>query len=123
MSNCRFNLLTNEAVRAALADEAKPRRPKVARIIAPSLGAGARERLEGTGAGPDGSGVRPSSESKSERPAPDAGEEVTLDKSIEVSGLNIDNASFVHFAIRNQSFLDQFAQPRRRERVDLVVIR
>lgn len=39
VGNRTFNLLTKDDVRAALSDEAKPRRPKVARIIAPSLGA------------------------------------------------------------------------------------
>jgi hypothetical protein len=39
VGNRCFNLLTKHRVRAALADEAKPGRPKVARIVAPKTGA------------------------------------------------------------------------------------
>src|SRR4051812_45281796 len=42
VSNRDFNLLTKHDVRSALANEPKPRRPKVARIVSPNLGAGFR---------------------------------------------------------------------------------
>ena len=86
-----FNLFAKDDDRAALAEELNPRRPKVARIVPASLGAGTREGLTGTGAGPDRSVVGPSSESKSVGPAPDAGKEMALGEATEVSGANIDN--------------------------------
>jgi len=88
VGNRAFNLFTKDDARAALAEELEPDRPKVARIVAASLGAGARERLTGTRAGPDGAIVGPSGESKSVRPPPDAGEEVALPEAAEVIGSN-----------------------------------
>jgi hypothetical protein len=109
MSNCCRNLLTKDDWRAALAEEAKPRRPKVARIVSPNLGACAREGLAGAGARPNRSGVVPSGKSEGVTPAADAGEEVALKEAIDVGGLNIGNTPFIDFAIGNQPFLDQFA--------------
>jgi hypothetical protein len=48
-----------------------------------------RERLTGTGACPDGPVVGPSGKSKSVRPDADSGEEMALDVSVEIGGLNI----------------------------------
>jgi len=63
----------------------------VARIVAPSLGAGIREGLAGAAPGPDGPVVGPSGEPERERPAPDPGKEMALGEPGEISGGNIGN--------------------------------
>src|SRR4026207_874382 len=73
VSNRCFNLFTKDDWRAALRNELAPDRPKVARIVPASLGAGARERLTGTTPGPDLSVVRPASEPERVGPPADAG--------------------------------------------------
>jgi hypothetical protein len=88
MSNRCFNLFTKDDARAALFDELEPDRPKVARIGAAKLGAGARERLTGATPGPDFSVIGPAGESKGIAPASNAGEEMALDESSEVIGSN-----------------------------------
>jgi hypothetical protein len=101
MSNCCRNLLTKDCCRAALAEEAKPRRPKVARIVTPSLGAGRREGLAGATAGPYRSVVGPAGESKGKRPAANPAEEVALNEPVEISRANIGNTPFIDFTVRN----------------------
>lgn len=117
-----FNLFAKDDWRVALADEACPRRPKVARIVAPSLGARAREGLAGATAGPGGAVVGPSSESKSEAPAPDAREEVALGEAVEVGGGDVGDAALVNGAIGDVSFRDEFPQPGGGERIILRVV-
>jgi hypothetical protein len=91
VGNRAFNLLTKDCVRLALLDEAKPRRPKVAGIISPSLGACRTEGLAGAATGPNRSVVIPSGESEGVAPAPDPGEEVALGESSEVGGMDFGN--------------------------------
>lgn len=88
VGNRAFNLFTKDDWRSALAEEVVPRRPKVARIVPASLGAGRREGLTGTTAGPDGTIVGPSGESERVAPATEAGEEMALDEPAHVSGPN-----------------------------------
>jgi hypothetical protein len=122
VSNRCFNLFAKDDARAALRDELEPDRPKVARIVPASLGAGRREGLTGATAGPDGTVVRPASQPKSVRPAADACKEVALGKSAQIIWPNNGNGAFVNFAIRDMPSLDQFAQPRRRERIEFIVV-
>jgi hypothetical protein len=117
-----FNLFAKDDCRAADAEELVPRRPKVARIVPASLGAGTRERLAGTTAGPDGSLVGPAGESKSEAPAPNPGEPVALGESSNVGWCNVNDGPGIDFAISNQSCLDQLTQPRDGLGIVLVVV-
>lgn len=85
------NLLAKDNARAALADEWKPRRPNVARIVGTFAFARHAPRLAGAAAGPALPVVGPSGESQGVGPAPDAGEEVALGEAGEVGGSNIDD--------------------------------
>lgn len=78
--NRAFNLFTKHRVRAADADEAGEVWPQVPIVRDALLAAGAGEWLAGATAGPDGSIVWPSSQSKSEGPAQYSAEEVALDE-------------------------------------------
>jgi|TARA_R110000824_G_scaffold301238_1_gene489255 hypothetical protein len=84
VTNRAFNLFTKDDVRLALADELKPRRPKVARIVSPSLGARRAEGLTGARTCPNRSVVIPAGESEGVAPAPDPGKEVALGETGEV---------------------------------------
>jgi hypothetical protein len=117
------NLFTKDDCRAALADEAEPRRPKVARIIGAIALPRSRERLTGTASCPDSTIVAPAGESKGKRPAANAGEEMALDEPAHIGCGNVFDVPFVNFAISYQARLNQFSQPLSRECVDLVVIR
>jgi hypothetical protein len=118
----RCNLLAKDEFRTALFDEPMERGPKVPLISKPAAFACRAERLAGTGAGPDRSIVGPSGLSQGEAPDADASEEVALNKSGKVGRSDIFDAPFVDLAMRNEAIGDQFAQPRRRERVVLVVV-
>jgi hypothetical protein len=95
------NLLPKADVRATLADEPKELRPEMARIVEAFTRARVRERLAGTGAGPDGTIVGPSSGSKCGRPDTDAGEEVALGVSQKVVCSYIRNASLIDISVRD----------------------
>jgi hypothetical protein len=101
VGNRAFNLLTKDNVRSALLDEAKPRWPKVAGIIAPSLAPRGREGLAGAAPGPAGAVVGPSGEAEGVAPAADAREEVALGESHKVGWLEVPNVSFVNRSIGN----------------------
>lgn len=116
------NLLAKDDVRATLRDETEEVGPEVAGVVEASALAGGAERLTWTRAGPNRTLVTPPG--AAERVAPDAnpGEEVTLGISSEVIGAHVLDAAVVHVAWRDVSGLDEFAQPRRRERIYLIVI-
>src|SRR5688500_9028317 len=81
-----------------------------------------RERLARATAGPALSLVRPASEAEGVAPSSDAGEEMSLGESSNIVGCYIRNTSFVDFPISYQVLLGQFAQPRRRKRINFVVV-
>ena len=85
------NLLSKDDARAALPDEREPDGPQVTLACEARAFSCGAEILTRTGAGPDGSIVRPSCEAEGERPAADAGEEVALGVAGEIGRLNIDN--------------------------------
>lgn len=116
------NLLAKDDVRATLRDETEEVGPEVAGVVEASALAGGAERLTWTRAGPNRTLVTPPG--AAERVAPDAnpGEEVTLGIASEVIGAHVLDAAVVHVAWRDVSGLDEFAQPRRRERIYLIVI-
>lgn len=120
--NRSFNLLANDCVRAALSNEPKEFRPDVP-IVGPAfLLARCAERLAGARACPNRSISGPSGKVKGEGPAADTGEEVALDVSGKVRGLDIGYAPCVDVAFRNQAAFHEFLQPRRRGLVPLVVV-
>jgi hypothetical protein len=85
------NLLANDNIRLALGDELEEERPEVSVVGEAALLPRRRERLAGTGTGPDGSVVGPSSEPEGVRPSANPGEEMRGNKSAKVGCVNIDN--------------------------------
>lgn len=83
---------------------------------------GNAERLAGTTSGPQGSLVRPPSESSGIRPSSNASEEMTLGVSSEFARSDIHDAPFVDIAPSDVPCGDEVAQPLRGVRVDLVVV-
>jgi hypothetical protein len=116
------NLLSSDDCRAALFDEVEEGRPKVPLVSKPSALTCRAERLARAAAGPDWPIVGPSCAAQGERPSADPGEEMALRESGEFVGSYILNAPCVYNAVCNQAGLDEFAQPGRSERVNLVVI-
>ncbi|HJS06908.1 MAG TPA: hypothetical protein VJ809_04585 [Pirellulales bacterium] len=115
-NRCR-NLLSHEDSGPSGADEAKQVGPQVPIVILGFSLAGDTERLARRRAGPQLSIIRPSSKSRGEAPAADAGEEVALSVSGKVFGLNINNAPCVNVARRKVAGFDKVAQPLGRVRV------
>jgi hypothetical protein len=116
------NLLANDDWRAALADEPAELRPEVALVVGASLLSGVGEGLAGTTTCPDGAVVRPPCKAERVRPDPNTRKEVDLMKPAKVFWLDIVDAPVVDCAIGDQPGLDEFAQPRCREGIVLVVI-
>ena len=122
VGNRAFNLLAKHDDRAALADEAKPRRPKVARIVSPMTAARGAEGLAGTTTRPNRSVIRPAGKSEGEGPAADAGEEVALGVVSEVVRLNGLDVSAINVTRCDVSRDNEVAEPLGRERLVLVVV-
>jgi len=99
MGHRAFNLLTKDDWRAALADELIPRRPKMAGIVAPSLGAGGREGLAGTRACPNRSVIGPASKSEGVTPAADPGKEMALGEAAQVAGVKGLDVTLVYLSV------------------------
>jgi hypothetical protein len=115
------NLFSKHRCRAALGDEAVKSGPEVSFVGMALPLSRARKRLTGTGSGPDGAVIRPSGKPEAEAPASDPGEEMALVKAVEIVGIDIGDAPFVHDAGRDQPGPDQVAQPLGRVGIDLVV--
>lgn len=115
-------LLTKEDVRPALAAEAKPCRPKVARVFEACLEAGDAEGPTGAGAGPNRSIICPAREAEAQAPEPDASEEMALGESSKVVGLDFLDAAVVDDPMGYDPLFDQVAQPRGLLAVVLVVV-
>lgn len=120
--NRALNLLSKHDWRAALADETPELGPQVAGVGEPAPLAGRRERLARRAAGPAGVVGGHSGELQGSNPAPDAAKEVALNKSSKVSCTDFLDGPLIDLPVRDQPGLDQFPQPLRRERVELVVI-
>jgi len=80
------NLLTKDRDRSALADEPKPRWPKMARIGGAIAFPRLREGLTGATPGPNRSAVWPAGELEWIAPAADAGEKVALRETANIVG-------------------------------------
>jgi hypothetical protein len=116
------NLLAEHDGWVAGPDEPHELGPEVALVTGASLASGCAERLARARAAPNGFILRPSGKLKGERPAGDSAEEVALAVSIEVFRLNVRNASGVDVSIGNQAGCNQFSDPSRRHRIDLVIV-
>ena len=121
MPNSAFNLLANNALRPALADEPEHLGPEVPFVGVALALARRRERLTGAGAGPDASVVGPSCQAKSLCPTSDTGEEVCVSVAFKVASLQFCDRAPVDPAGRHESRRDQPLDPVRGERVVFVV--
>ena len=89
--NSARNLVSKDDWRAALADETGELGPQVALVVGPLPLPRRRERLAGAAPGPDGLVVGPPCEAEGEAPAANAGEEMGLCVSSQISRSNIDD--------------------------------
>jgi len=97
-------------------------RPKVPLVSKPLSSACRAERLARATPGPYRTVVGPPGEPQGVAPDADAGEEVALRVTSEVSWSNIAYVSLVYVAWRDEAGGDQISQPLRSIRVDLVVV-
>ena len=116
------NLFAKDRARAALADEPEEHGPQVPVVGFRESLAGVGKWLAGAGTRPDGPVVGPSSQAKGKRPAPDPGEEVALDVSGELAGVDVCDASFVNSSMSYVSFFHERPQHMDLGRVELVVV-
>ena len=116
------NLLSKDDCRAAAADETAEVRPKVTRVFRAMPFAGDRKGLAGAGAGPDGEVVGHAGEAEGERPAADAGEEVTLGVSQKVSWLDKADVAGIDVSGGEVAGIDEGADPGGGFGVMLVVV-
>lgn len=116
------NLLAKRDCRLAEADEVPEERPDVPGVRFAFLLPGLAEGLAGAGAGAHGLVIRPSGQSKSQGPSADAAEEMLLGEAGEFMRFDIGDAAFVHFPGRDESFRDEFAQPRGGFGVEFVIV-
>jgi hypothetical protein len=116
------NLLSKDAWRTALSDEAAELGPEVAGVVGALPEPGDAEGLAGTGPGPDVLVVRDAGKSEGEAPAADPGEEVALPVAHKVIWRDISDAPFVDVTGRDVAGGDEGPQPRGGEGVDLVVV-
>jgi hypothetical protein len=121
-ANRCVNLLAKDDARAALADEPMPGGPEVPLVIKRSSFACRGERLARTGTGPNRSSIRPSGESKRERPTADTGEEVGLGVAAHVARVHVPDAALINVSIGNQAFGNEVTQPGGGVGVELVVV-
>ena len=103
------SLFAKDRARSALADEWKPRWPKVARIVGTLAFARHAPRLTGTGSRPTFAIVCPAGESERVAPSADAGEEMTLRVADKIAPPHVADVSLVNIAGRDEITLDQLA--------------
>jgi hypothetical protein len=116
------NLLAKDDVRAALRDEAEEVGPEVSLVVEASTLACGAERLTWARTGPNRTLVTPPGAAQGVAPDADPGEEVALGVTTKVIGFHVLDAAVVDIARCDVSGPDEFAQPRRREWIELVVV-
>jgi hypothetical protein len=122
LSNRSRNLLSHPDSGPSGTDEAELLRPEMALILLAFAFACNGEWLAGAASGPEFPVVWPASQSSSEGPSTDAGEEVALCVAFEVIGTDIDDRSFINVARRDVPSGDQVAEPLGSVGVELVVV-
>ena len=116
------NLLSNDNWRLALLDEMEESGPQVPLVSKPFSFACRAERLARTRSRPDRAIIGPSGFSEGVGPDTDPGEEVALSVSRKFIWPYIADIPFIDMARRDVAGRNQFAQPRRGEWIDLVVV-
>ncbi|MEO6147333.1 MAG: hypothetical protein ABIT70_09845 [Sulfuriferula sp.] len=111
MPNCRFNLLTKDDWRIALADEVVERWPKVPLVSKPSAFACRAERLAWRRSGPDLTIFWPAGEVQGSTPSANSGKEMALGISSKLIWQYILDTPFVNVAVGYVSCRNQIAQP------------
>ncbi len=116
------NLLSKHCCRPALADEVEESWPEVPLIVKPSSFTCRAERLARARTSPHGSIIRPSGKSQGVSPPANPCEEMTLSITAQVSGLNVLNASLIHFSCGDQAHFNQCPELGGHGGVELVVV-
>jgi hypothetical protein len=120
------NLFAKDCWRLSLADEPEEIRPEMPFIAltfrAAMSNATDWERLTGARACPNRSWLWPSCEAQGVGPAANTCEEMALDESAEIVGLNIYDAPFIDLARGDESRLDKFPQPGCGFRIVFIVV-
>ena len=117
------NLLSKDDCRAALADEVEPARPEVPLVSKSSAFACRAERLARTGTGPNRSIIWPAGGTKRVAPDADAGEEVALREAVEITRVDVFDASLVDDSISDVTGCNEVSEPLSCIGFDLVVER
>jgi hypothetical protein len=105
------DLFAKDSLRMEDGDKPTKLRPEVSHVLAPLSFAGGTETLAGARTCPNRSRIGPSGKSKSVGPSENAAEEMTLDESSDVIGLDIGNGSAVNLSVWNKSGCDKFSRP------------
>jgi hypothetical protein len=115
------NLLSKHDWRAALGDELGEDGPEVPGVVEALAFAGGAERLAGARRRPDRLIDGPAGELEGVGPAADAGEEVALGEAGDFACSQVGDRSLIDFAIGDQAFLGEPAEPFRGAWVVVVV--
>jgi hypothetical protein len=116
------NLFAKDDVRAALRDEVEEGGPEVALVVETSTLAGGAERLTWARTGPNRTLVTPPGAAQGMAPDADPGEEMALGITTKVIGFHVLDAAVVDIARGDVTGLDEFAQPRRSEGIEFIVV-
>lgn len=120
--SCGGDLLPEDNGWPASVNELEPCWPEVSFISVSTSFSSGGEGLAGTASGPHWGVVRDSCKPQCVRPAADSGKEVALDEASEIGGSDVEDRAFIYFSEGDESHADEFAEPRRRLRVELVVV-
>jgi hypothetical protein len=121
LPNRSFNLLTKHALRARLADEPEHFGPEVSRIVIAFALTRLRVRLTGAATGPHGAVGGPPCKLQGVIPSADSSEEMNSFIPGNIGCLDLANVLLIDSPFGNQPIMDEFAKPRCRERVELVI--
>jgi hypothetical protein len=121
-NRCR-NLFSHKDSGPSGTGEAKQVGPQVPVIGGAALLSCNRKRLARRGTCPELALVGPAGEAGGERPSTDAGEEMALRVTEQISRCNVNNRSLIYVSGRKVSGVNQVAQPLGCVRVVLVVVR
>jgi hypothetical protein len=123
VSNRVISLLSKDRCRSALADESRPIRPEVTRVIKPSAFAGRGETWTGATSRPNRSVIGPSGEAQGVTPDSDSSEEMVLTESCKVFWPHFRDRARIDFSAGDDAFMDEFSEPCRFVFVIFVVVR
>lgn len=116
------NLLSKDRCRAMLADEIAPGGPEMPLIGETGAAAGEAERLAWARARPNRTIIRPPGASESVRPHADPREEMTLRKTLEISGVDFTDIALIDDTGGDMASIYEVLQPLRGERIIFVIV-